>query len=918
MKKTLTILFAAFSLLLIFSGCGFNNLQIPKEVKVKTDATYEFPILNLDSEAISKKFDLSKFLDIEKMLNGEEGSESQFKVYKYNSGSKYQQFLLHMPLSTIEFDFSKSFGDMDFSNVLKEGFGVEKEFAVPNVTGLNDTRDLDLSSINRALNNGVTFWGMLSKQLSVNFTLAPGMNFDTVTYTSGEFVVDTNPDALINPMGGDVEGRVSLIDKDGNTLSTATFENNRAYLDISGKTITREGMKLKYEGDIYYYTTPFRAYISSSSKMATATGITLPSSFFNIPTVNVSFPLALGEDLGNVVIEEGSLSVEITTGDTWSENVISNYSIDISGGFDCHVDKANPQASLNGKTLQNADINAAADVDVSLVNATIDFTNPPKVAVVASIEKVSAEITMPQGFETSISQEMDVPGEVKNYIQSITWKKIGFNVVAETNLPEDNDIGINIQSSALGITNPAKKTIYGGLDKDSEDYKQQLAFIAEDDDDAEHEDDTILKTIFAGEGAISKIDISGAVDLPGSAEGKLAVSNVTPGETYTVSIKIEPVFEWKTADVKLPENANFNGELNTSINKKSMFAGLGEDVAESLSNIQIGNMPVYIFANLPQDFIGKEGEAAFGGTIKAYYGKETDQLDANGKKIVEPTKDEEGNVVEKYLIGSAEGNGDLSFEAMPSLEQKNAAGEITTDFRAYNGYNFADILNMTTTDNESTLFINYNVGLSGAKDGVITLNQASLEKMKEAGATSISIDVVMLLNLNFTLSAPIEINLMHLMNSSDEESGSSGSSGSSTKTDQERDLLNRAEPTDTSGYQQYMDSVKYASIIFENTRLPIDGTITFMYNMYNQVDANGEPVYKESPFGNGQTTPIDINPSAFLSTYPLEPSLKIKIGDANNSTFGLLRETKIGGKIKVRVVTDPDKPIKVYPFSEQN
>lgn len=900
MKKILILFAAIFCFAVIFTNCGFKDMEMPETVSIKTDAVYEFPILDLSSEAIQKKLDFSSLLDIEKLLSSDENSESKFEVYKYNNGSKFQQFLLHMPLSEVEFDFSKSFGEMNFSNVLKEGFGVDKEFKVPDVQALNDTRDLDLTSINEQLNNGVTFVGEVptasseTKTLSVNFMTTDGINFESVTYSKGTLIVDVSNQTIGGySYGGYATGKVTLFDESTHEQAEGTFEGNIAKIDISGMTIKKQGLKLKFEEPGYG---GFIIRIESSSKMSKAKGLSLPSNLFNVPDVKVSFPLALSEDMSDVVIEEGSLKVLISTGETWSANVINDYNIDITGGLTCHVDKAHPEKDLIGEALQNKDIEANAKVDVVLQNATVDFDNPPQVSVVASIKKVSAVIAMPEDFKTTISQDMDVPDTLTDYVQSITWKEIGFNVLAETNLPQDNDIKINIQSSTFGITDTASQTIVSGLKEDDENYKQKLSFITKAD--ATHP----LETVFKGEGAIDKINVSGTVELPGASTGKLSVKKVEPGATYKVSIQIEPVFDWDTAKVKLPEgtDAEFKGDFNTSINKKTMFESLGSEVAAALDNIQISNMPLYLFANVPNVFGDK---SAFGGTIKAYYGKEDD----NG--TITPVE----NAEEKYFLGSAEGPEGLDFKPFPALV-KNEAGEVTTDFSKYKSMSFADALNITTNDKDSTLCLSYDVGLTGAKDGVIELNNEILQQMQNAGSTKISIDVALILNLDFTLVKPIKIDLMDLINSSDEE-GSEGS-GTTTKTDQERDLLGRAEKTDASSYEKYLESVKYASLIIKDTELPIAGTIKLAVNMYNDPEYNEER--EAIKFGNKETTTITINPSKFLATYPLEPSIKLIIGDKAGSSFGLLRETKISGKIRAKIVADKDKPIQVYPFSEQN
>ena len=919
MKKRLILFTAIFSIAVIFTGCGFQNMEPPQTVSIKTSATYEFPIINLGSEKIQEKLDFSKFLDIESMLNSGEDSESKFNVYKYNDNkSKYQQFLFHMPLSKIEFDFAKSFGNMDFSNILKEGFGVEKEFKVPDVQSLNEEKDLDLSSINEALNTGVTFMGAVSPlPLTVTFADLPGMTFSTVKYSAGKFIVDAEEN-ILNPTGGYVEGSVSLLNSAGEVLATGEFKDSKASLDISGKEITRTGMKLQYEGDyVTYAGITFRAYVEASSKLELVTGLNLTSNYFNIPPINVTFPLDLSEDLGNITIEEGKFRVDVTTGDTWSPNVITNYSIDVSGGIECHVNKANPEQNLEHVTLRNQDIEADASVSVTFSNATVDFKNPPKVSVLTEIKKVSAEVVMPEGFETSISKNLEVPDTLKNYVQQITWNKIGFTINAHTNLPAHNDISINIQSTAFGLTDTASQTIYGGREEGDDDYEQKLSFVEE------ATESNPLITIFNGTGAISEIDISGTIDLPGSAEGKLAVSNVVPGETYKVGIEIVPVFEWATAKVKLPDDAtaNFDGKFNTGINKTKMFESMGSEVADKLENIQLSSMPLYFFANIP-DILGEDAEGlGFGGTIKAYYGKN------DGNTVV---KDAEGNPLEEYIIGSAEGAEVLTFEPMPELTKSaEDENEVITDLSKYKNYDkFSKVFNLSTSDEDATLYVSYDVGLVGADDGIIDIDSSMLENLQSQEATSISIDVVLVLTLDFSLKAPIEIDLMDFMsmNQEDEEEGEGNSSESSEtaeKTEQERDLLNRS-PEDyeqfMANYEEYIKAIKSVNLVIEDTKLPLDGTINFLYNFdENDKNANGELHYKSNPFGNGVTATIGIDDVAgFFGTYPLEPKLKLKIGEERNSSFGLLRETSIGGKVKAKIAANKNHAIKVYPFNNQN
>lgn len=896
MKKSFTLFAAILSFAVIITSCGFKDMEMPQTVSIKTDAVYEFPILDLSSPAMQKKLDLSSLLDFEKLLSSEDESESKFKVYKYNDGSKYQQYLLHMPLANLDFDFSKSFGDMDFSTIMQEGFSIDKEIEIPTVGNINEKKPLDLSNINTVLNGGISFIGdtpLSGNDLTVQFADVPGTSFEYIEYKNGSFIVDASYD----PLGRTAQGKLTLIYKDGvnpvKILSSGTFKDNKATIDISNQKIYKTGMYLRYEGSTP--TVGFIATVSEGSQIAMAKAVTLPDSAFNVPDVKVTIPFSMGEDLGDVTINDGSLTVDIE--DKWEADdpVINDYQITVSGGLNCSVSKANPKAELINAKIKSEDIEATAHVTVYIHNADINFNEPPEVNVKTEIKEVTASVTMPDDFKTSISQNVDLPEDLKKFVNWITWKEIGFDVVANNTLPEGNDISVKIWSDALGIPEGTPQTIVAGAEN-----SEPLSF----------KNASESKTILNGTGAISSIDINGEIGLPGAEAGKLIVQHVKPGDKYSVSLTITPKFEFKEANIKMPENTNFEGNFNTSINKKAMFKDFGSEVANALENIQISKLPLYLYANVP-DILGDD--SGFAGTIKTYYGKEKD--DGTIEQI--STDDEVNWILDDYdketKVHKAK---KIEFVQMPELT-KNDDGEVVAQL-GKELIDFAGALNSSPTGagaEDSTLCISYNVGLKGTQDDSITLKGEDLERLKNAGSTSISVDVVLLLNLNFTLKAPIELDLMEFINKEEEDdSNTSGTgTGSTTKTDQERDLLNREEATDTASYEKYLEAVKTASLIIEKTELPLAGTIQLQIDMYNEPN-NIQTI----DFGNGKDTTIEINPSKFISTYPLEPQIKLIIGEGTNSTFGLLRDVKVSGKIKAKIVANKDKPIQIYPFSEQN
>ena len=897
MKKSFTLFAAILSFAVIITSCGFKDMEMPQTVSIKTDAVYEFPILDLSSPAMQEKLDLSSLLDFEKLLSSEDESESKFKVYKYNDGSKYQQYLLHMPLANLDFDFSKSFGDMDFSTIMQEGFSIDKEIEIPTVGNIDEKKPLDLSNINTVLNGGISFIGetpLSGKDLTVQFADVPGTTFEYIEYKNGSFIVDAGYD----PLGRTAQGKLTLIYKDGvnpeQILSSGTFKDNKATIDISNQKIYKTGMYLRYEGSTP--TVGFIALVSEGSQIAMAKAVTLPDSSFNVPDVKVTIPFSMEEDLGDVTINKGSLTVDIENNWEADDPVINDYQITVSGGLNCSVSKAEPTAQLVNAKIKSEDIEATAHVTVYIHNADINFNAPPQVNVTTEIKEVTASVTMPDDFKTNISQDVALPSDLKKFVNWITWKKIGFDVVANNTLPKENDISIKIWSDALGIPEGTPQKIVAGAEN-----SEPLSFTNASES----------TTILNGTGAISSIDINGEIGLPGAEAGKLIVSHVKPGEKYSVSLTITPKFEFKEANIKMPENTNFNGDFNTSINKKTMFKDLGSDVADALENIQIRNLPLYLYANVP-DILGDD--SGFAGTIKTYYGKEKDDGTIEPISTVNWILDDYDEETKVHKAKK------IDFVQMPELT-KNEDGEVDAQL-GKELIEIASALNSSPTGagaEDSTLYISYDVGLKGTQNDGITLKGEDLERLKNAGSTSISIDVVLLLNLDFTLKDPIELDLMEFINKEEEDdSNTSGTgTGSTTKTDQERDLLNREEATDTASYEKYLEAVKTASLIIEKTELPLAGTIQLQIDMYNEPN-NIQTI----AFGNGKDTSIEINPSKFISTYPLEPQIKLIIGEGQNSTFGLLRNAKVSGKIKAKIVADKNKPIQVYPFEvkidEQN
>ena len=860
MKKISILLLAAMSCSLAFLSCGFENFQTPKQVKVKTKATYVFPILNFDSTKEDSKFKVSDYFDLGKILEEKTGSEnedSNLKIYKYNNGSQFQQFLVHMPLKEIEFDFSESFKDMDFSKSM-QSFGFDKEIEIPDVGKLNESKDISLGNIKEKLAEIIVGGGYTNVE-AVTFVTTDDKKFETVTYKSGNLVIEGKVSGI--PITGSVE-----LFNGSQSLGSATFSDNKATISLAGKTLSRTQTKLIFTDNTVgkvYTATP-----SSDTVLQSVTGLTLTGT--NAPTITVDdidFNITMSEDIKSCLITEGTLTVDIPTPTGWDDDII-NYTIELSGGISKTVSKSNKTANLGSPAtnLSSSNIKAKTNITLTLDNSKINFDNEPKVTVDVEVKKISATVKMPESYETSISKDTDITEDITNYVKRIYWNESGFDVTATNDLPVGNDIILAFESDFFKMDkSKVKDTIVAqGASAKEETY----TFRGEKNK---------TKFVDDGEGTkYTKIDLLGEITLPGynSTENTITVVDVSPSAKYHLNLSITPALNWEKAEVKMPENSSFAQKMDTGLNKKSLFSALGNDFADK---IEISSMPLYLYATIPDKLAAG---MKFGGIIKAFYGKDEGGSSPALKSDV------------VYVLGSDSGSAEIATAGVLPEFTKNADGDVTTEFGEAT-LDFAKAMNLQSNSDEGSLYLDYNIGLNGDGNGGVTITKEEIEALKSSGKSAIKIDVVVILSLDFKINGQISVDLMEIAQKKDS------------------DILGRTEPTDTSSYDKYLEIVKSAALTIEDFKLPMSGDVAFKVDMYG----NGTVETKE--IGNGSTFTLEVNPATLLEKYPLKPDVKFVIGkEGQSSTFGLLRTMPIGGKIKIKV--NADGAIPIYPFSEQS
>ena len=872
MKKQLKTLFATLSFSVIILSCKLGDLQVPKEVRLKTKAKYEFSVLDFDTSKENSKFKLSDYLDIGKMLEEKAGSgddDSSMAIYKYNDGTKesiYQQFLVHMSLPETQFDLSETFQKMDFSQSMS-GFDLNKEFEGPSIPDPVRTQEIDMSDIRETLNTIVTCFGETSEsEGELTFCSTP-TNFSTIEYESGYFVVEGEGETIPDDATVTLKKGTSLIGQ-------ATFKDNKAEIDVTGKTINHDGMIVIFSGTTGQN---YKVTAKTGTRIKKATGVTIANLQVNNITP-ITFTSSLPATITNCVGEQGTLKIEFKTPSTgWSQNILDDYSVELSGGIqeqgggNVTCTKDNPAINLATTTVifTNEAITAKPDLTLNFDNSNIDFTKKPTVTVTIDIKKLSATVKLDNTYSSTIDGSQTIGTDITDYVESIIWNPSGFDVTAKNTLPAGNDITLQFSSTFLGMTGEGenvKKTITaGGLSAKEKVYNFRGVETSVD----------LTSTNTA--------DITGTIGLPGysTSNKTFDVQHVEPGKTYAITMSVTPVLDFKEAEVKLPPSlsSGYTGQMSVGLNKKTLFDSVGENL-DFADKLNISALPLYIYASVPDTIFTGLG---FKAKMESFYG--TKQDDGSIQELSLPADSKRKLLYGTGTVGSADYK-PLALMPLPEFK-KNAKEEVLPLKTIPEAISLAESINDPA--DTGTLCIDYDVQLEGSSSGTITVTKQQIEQLKANGKTSIKIDIVLVLTMNFKVNADdFELDLMKIMKKGDD-----------------KDLFGRETDPGSSAYEQYIDLITSAEIIIEEMKLPVSGNLELKLALYGE---NSKPIELK----NGKIS-YSVKPKEILK-WPFIPSAKITCG--KNKEIGLLREMAASGKINLKFTAEGEIPI--YPFEGQN
>lgn len=841
MKK----IFFGISAIFVFCLCSCNNGSFtpPTAVEIKTNANYNFDILNID-----KSF--NDIFSAEKLFPQEE--DSSIKVYNYNPNgkSKEYQLLIYAPIQQIPLDFSAYLDSINLNDSLSS-MSIDKSFKIPDVDFSNE-KDLDLTEISDLINKIMVFSGKTFSDGPVAFASEnPANTFESIEYSFGGIgIVSAQPDGSI----------VSITSKDGKTIK-GTFEGGKAVLTFSdGFVFSKTGMKISFSGetDVGYF-----GKISDDSKIVKVTGLTLSDSI-EISVEN-KFEISSMETLRSCVIEKGTLTTNVVFSGSWSGQNLTFENVNISGGLNI-PNISDGETSLNGKEFKPENLNIDGNIKLSFENANLDFENVPKVVVGCKIDSLeSATVVLDKDYNATVSKTQKLPEEATKILKEIVWMESGVKISSTSTLPEGNDIKFSKIESNFFDIHETGKTLTTGT---------PLEIYCESG----------LKTPISTD---SEVDFAVTLELPGynEAEKTVTVKNIKPNEEYKIAITIEPTFDWLKVVVS-PNGfggASQSDKISTGFSMSSLFDELDTQLklTEENSfkkNVEIKSIPTYLFCNLPSVL----NSTKFEGTIKAFIGdSDANPITTEGETYILGDK-----IDDKTEKGVLESSTEPEFDI-------NDDKEVTTDLGAINATtstDFAPLINASKNcPADSSIWLEYDLALSSESSDLTIGNPNHKDELsgdeKVLDLTennNISITAMIVVPFKLDIKNDLNINFMDFIKSDDSSS------------EENKDILNRTEATDLSNIEKYLDVIETVSVSYAPTKLPFgsDNKINLFIKIPS-IDYD-----EELSLSKGT---LELNPKEILETYPLEPEISATIPKGN---FWIEKDVSLATHIILGIKTD--------------
>ncbi len=811
MKKTVKCLFASAALFILLTGCvQFQNMTVPKKVQVKTTAEYNFTIAEFEKD-FSDKLSAA---EIQKSI----GENLEFYDYNPGGNEEVQQYLLRMPLQEVPLDFGSYMESIDIGKNL-DAMNFEQDIPIPNLQ-LNAEQEIDLEILNTMMIGLLAVKGNTGTgPQKVNFT-----GFSTVSISSGKLTIDTTS----------AKGTVKLYSASGLTqagcssatpIATGTLKSGKVVFDLSGKTLYANETYIDFVDD--NTNQEFVGTLNETAKISKVTGLSQDDKTIKLDPVSFKGAGDSSPVKECVFSEDSKLSLNITT-PNW-DGVTITKNIKLSGGLDLTFSGSETE-SLKDKIYTNQDIILEPELTLTFSNATIDFTSKPKFELSSEIKGFeSVTVKLPEGVKTSFDVKQELPSSASSMVKEIVWNAgSGIEIEYSNTLPAGNAMDMTASSGFIGLASSTKT-----IETTSGSEKKKIEFYSADE-----------KTVTIN--SSTKVDFSASLTLPGfnSTENTITISNVVPGESYKIAMKITPVFNWKsiTIDTTALDEKGVPGKMAVDFNPKTLLSSLDSMLDSSGTNkisdkINLSKLELKLFCERPdyESFknVQFEGKIGLGGTSDG------------GQTLNNPT----------YILGSETEDHQLIFNNEPVLE-KDSKGTVISDLTGVQcvGTNLA--LTINSISESEKLGLNYSLKLTGT-DGNKDL-KLTKDALKNSSKTSLKITAMIILPLELKVTEDYTVDVMKM-------AGKSFNPSDST----EPDLLGRTDFSSSGGtMEKLMNIIESVSVTYAPSKKPIIGNAEIQIDL----DGTGTEFEEKSISINGG---IYTEKPKMIVENPVKPSVNV-------------------------------------------
>lgn len=812
----------------IVAGCSW---RLPEKITLKQNAVYKFSAGSLEPD-LGEDFDFHKII---KEMVSSGNSDNAMAFYDYNPGgkSKSQQFMLRMPIAEVSIDFNDFLENSGINSSFKD-FSFEQKIEIPKLE-LKVDQEIPIGDVQNAI-KGFVVYNIESKKFLGNF--------ESVTLGENSYFECASDLEIVITSGG----------------KTIAIGENAENFKI-----------LHNDFQVHYYNGGTPSYgvvkLYDGSSIKSATGLTIE----NPTTVPVTLEFsAAGDDANSFeecTVKEGSLVTDIAIPETWKGVEIS-YDFEATGGMKIEKiaeNKGKKTIDLAGKSITAENTTAKVNAVISLQNATIDFSKQLNAKIESDIKTLSQIALTAANFKNDIEENTPLSKEMKDYVKEIVFDKSGLSLTYTNTLPAGNNITLSSASNFIGLE---KETV---LESGKTNEKKEIL--------SDNKKTVNLENI-------DNFDFKVGVKLPGATEqnpNRIALKDVALGDSYVISMQIEPVINWEkiTLSEKLSNEFEKNDKMELPFSLNGIFDN--DYYGEIVKDLELKAFPIYIFCTKPTV---KEGHtdpfknAKFTGHINLYYGKENENV---GDDVIELMK-----------------NNEIDFVTAPTMKfDKEDSSILITDFSKEESSLNEDLVKLINRSKEESeegksIFIDYDLKFeNNGNGGGIEIERSMLES-----GGSIGIFAVAILPLEFKATKDLPLDVTKFAGDVFSE-----------------DILRRSDADDLSEINDYIEYINSVKIKFESSKLPISGdNLGFYFGIDCGRKDNGDPEKVVNITNNTTTlqkgeleiTSVDLT-DKILKYYPSTPNIKLKID--SGKTIWLPREVGFVMKLQLEIETDCEIPV---------